>query len=53
MADEVTGQEATDLRFVVAVRDRAHLEAVLGNLKRVPSVSNAQRVISGVNASAG
>jgi len=53
MADEVTGQEATDLRFVVAVRDRAHLETVLGNLKRVPSVSNAQRVISGVNASAG
>ena len=53
MADEVTGQEATDLRFVLTVRDRAHLEAVLGNLKRVPSVSNAQRVISGVNASAG
>ena len=50
MADEVTGQEATDLRFVVAVRDRNHLESVLGNLRRVPSVTSAQRVISGVAA---
>jgi guanosine-3',5'-bis(diphosphate) 3'-pyrophosphohydrolase len=47
MADEVTGQEATDLRFVVTVRDTHHLDTVLGNLRRVPSVANAQRVVSG------
>ena len=48
MADEVSGQEATDLRFVFTVRDKAHLDAVLGNLRRVPAVLQAQRVISGV-----
>ena len=48
MADEVTGQEALDLRFVFSVRDKAHLDAVLGNLRRVPAVLQAQRVVSGV-----
>ena len=48
MADEVSGQEATDLRFLFTVRDKAHLETVLGNLRRVPSVLQAQRVVSGV-----
>ena len=52
MADEVSGQEATDLRFVFTVRDKAHLEAVLGNLRRVPAVLQAQRVISGVGREA-
>ncbi len=53
MADEVSGQqEAFDLRFVIAVRDLAHLEAVLGSLRRVPSVLQAQRVISGVGREA-
>jgi len=47
MADEVSGQEATDLRFVISVRDAHHLDTVLGNLRRLPSVANAQRVISG------
>jgi len=37
-------QEATDLRFVVAVRDRAHLDVALRNLRRTPSVLRAQRV---------
>ena len=46
MADEVSGQEATDLRFVIAVRDANHLDAVLRNLRRVPSVLQAQRVVS-------
>ena len=36
-------QEATDLRFVVAVRDRSHLEAALGNLRRTVSVLRAVR----------
>jgi len=48
MADEVSGQEATDLRFVFAVRDVQHLDLVLRNLRRVPSVLQAQRVVSGV-----
>jgi GTP pyrophosphokinase len=53
MADEVSGQqEAFDLRFVIAVRDLAHLEAILGSLRRVPSVLQAQRVISGVGREA-
>jgi len=47
MADEVTGQEALDLRFVFSVRDKAHLDAVLSNLRRVPAVLQAQRVVSG------
>lgn len=36
-------QDATDLRFVIAVRDRAHLETALRHLKRTPSVLRAQR----------
>ena len=48
MADEVTGQEALDLRFVFSVRDKEHLDAVLSNLRRVPAVLQAQRVVSGV-----
>jgi GTP pyrophosphokinase len=44
MNDEA-GQDATDLRFVIAVRDRAHLETVLRNLKRTPSVLRAQRAM--------
>ena len=37
MGDE-KAQDATDLRFVVAVRDRAHLDAAMRDLKRTPSV---------------
>jgi len=46
MADEVSGQEATDLRFVISVRDTDHLESVMRNLRRVPSVLQARRVMS-------
>ena len=37
-------QTATDLRFLIAVRDRTHLADVLRSLKRTPSVLKAQRV---------
>ncbi len=36
-------QNATDIRFTVAVRDRVHLAAVLRSLKRTASVARAQR----------
>ena len=36
-------QEATDLRFVVAVRDAAHLDVALRNLRRTASVLRAER----------
>ena len=47
MSDEVTGLETTDLRFVIAVRDTLHIEAVLRNLRRVPAVMKAQRITTG------
>ena len=37
-------QEAADLRFVIAVRDRAHLDVALRNLRRTSSVLRAERV---------
>ena len=37
-------QDATDLRFIVEVRDTAHLETVLKNLRRTSSVLTAERV---------
>ncbi|MEK9952613.1 MAG: bifunctional (p)ppGpp synthetase/guanosine-3',5'-bis(diphosphate) 3'-pyrophosphohydrolase [Curvibacter sp.] len=40
-------QETTDLRFVVAVRDRVHLAGVLRTLKRTPSVLRARRASAG------
>ncbi|MBS0391525.1 MAG: bifunctional (p)ppGpp synthetase/guanosine-3',5'-bis(diphosphate) 3'-pyrophosphohydrolase [Proteobacteria bacterium] len=58
IASELAGSEAdivrvdmddamdtTDLRFVVAVRDLAHVEAVLRNLRRTHSVLRAFRVL--------
>jgi GTP pyrophosphokinase len=36
-------QETTDLRFVIAVRDRSHLDQALRNLRRTPSVLRARR----------
>lgn len=42
MDDEIS-QDATDLRFVIAVRDRHHVEIALRNLRRTPSVLKAQR----------
>lgn len=38
-------QDATDLRFVIAVRDRAHLDLVLKNLRRTASVLTAERML--------
>ncbi len=43
-------QDASDLRFVVAVRDTAHLETALRNLRRTPSVLRAERSSNSVNA---
>ena len=37
-------QEALDMHFVIAVRDRAHLDTALRNLRRTPSVLRTQRV---------
>jgi GTP pyrophosphokinase len=42
MEDE-TAQEATDLRFIIAVRDTNQLDIALRNLRRTPSVIMAQR----------
>jgi GTP diphosphokinase / guanosine-3',5'-bis(diphosphate) 3'-diphosphatase len=42
MGDE-KAQDATDLRFLVAVRDRTHLDSVMRILKRTPSVMKVQR----------
>ena len=44
--DESSGDETIELRFVVAVRDLAHLESVLRSLRRTSSVSQARRVVS-------
>jgi GTP pyrophosphokinase len=40
-------QDATELRFGVAVRDRVHLATVLRNVKRTPSVLRVQRAKPG------
>ncbi len=45
--DDDRAQDATDLRFVIAVRDRNHLDAVLRNLRRTGSVMNARRIRPG------
>ena len=44
MDDEVA-MDTIDLRFVVAVRDQAHLETALRNLRRAPSVLRASRIL--------
>jgi GTP diphosphokinase / guanosine-3',5'-bis(diphosphate) 3'-diphosphatase len=47
-------QDATDLRFVISVRDRSHLDLVLKNLRRTTSVLTAERMLpNGSNASSG
>jgi GTP diphosphokinase / guanosine-3',5'-bis(diphosphate) 3'-diphosphatase len=37
--------DATDLRFVIVVRDRTHLDVVLKNLRRTSSVLTAERML--------
>ena len=44
---EESAQDATDLRFVIAVRDRTHLEAAMRMVKRTPAVMRVQRVRPG------
>jgi len=44
MSDE-TPHDSTDLRFVIAVRDRAHLDAVLRAVRRTPSVLTISRTV--------
>ncbi|MDR2154596.1 MAG: bifunctional (p)ppGpp synthetase/guanosine-3',5'-bis(diphosphate) 3'-pyrophosphohydrolase [Burkholderiaceae bacterium] len=44
MTDEAA-QEALELRFVIAVRDHAHLDAVLRALRRAQSVLRATRIV--------
>ncbi len=46
-------QDASDLRFVISVRDRAHLEQALRHLKRTPAVLRAVRVTSAAYAGGG
>ncbi|MBS0454906.1 MAG: bifunctional (p)ppGpp synthetase/guanosine-3',5'-bis(diphosphate) 3'-pyrophosphohydrolase [Proteobacteria bacterium] len=42
---EEAPQDSTDLRFVIAVRDRTHLDAVLRAVRRTPSVLSAVRTV--------
>ena len=44
MADEAA-QDALDLHFVIAVRDKTHLESVLRTLRRTHSVLRASRIM--------
>ncbi|MBC7436821.1 MAG: bifunctional (p)ppGpp synthetase/guanosine-3',5'-bis(diphosphate) 3'-pyrophosphohydrolase [Bdellovibrionales bacterium] len=44
MGDEGV-QDTMDIRFVIAVRDRIHLDTVLRNVKRTPSVLRAVRAM--------
>jgi guanosine-3',5'-bis(diphosphate) 3'-pyrophosphohydrolase len=46
MVDEVSGKEATDLRFLISVQDFTHLQSVLSSLQRLPAVSKASRAFS-------
>jgi len=43
MPDEVKGQETTELRFVISVRDLDHLDSVMRNLGWIPSVTQVRR----------
>ncbi|MES2980526.1 MAG: bifunctional (p)ppGpp synthetase/guanosine-3',5'-bis(diphosphate) 3'-pyrophosphohydrolase [Pseudomonadota bacterium] len=47
MAQE-SPQDAADLRFGVAVRDRVHLAAVIRQVKRTPTVLRVQRIKPGL-----
>lgn len=41
--DDETALDTIDLRFVIAVRDQAHLESALRNLRRTPAVLRVSR----------
>ena len=40
-----TAQDTAELRFVLSVRDLQHLEAVMRQLKRTPSVIKVERLL--------
>ena len=42
--DDEAALDTTDLRFIVAVRDQAHLELALRNLRRTQAVLRAARI---------
>jgi GTP diphosphokinase / guanosine-3',5'-bis(diphosphate) 3'-diphosphatase len=42
--DSESGENTADLRFMIGVRDLAHLQSVLRNLSRTPTVLRAQRI---------
>lgn len=44
--DEVGERETLDLRFIITVRDRSHLESVLRALRRTTSVVGARRRVA-------
>jgi GTP diphosphokinase / guanosine-3',5'-bis(diphosphate) 3'-diphosphatase len=44
--DSEVGAPTADLRFVINLRDTAHLDTVLRTLSRTPTVLRAQRVVS-------
>jgi GTP diphosphokinase / guanosine-3',5'-bis(diphosphate) 3'-diphosphatase len=48
--DDERSQDATDLRLVVSVRDRTHLEAVMRNVRRTPLVMRVQRIRPGATS---
>ncbi|MCZ2497515.1 RelA/SpoT family protein [Xylophilus sp. Kf1] len=48
MGDEA-GLDTTDLRFVIEVRDSAHLDAAMRNLARTSSVLRTRRVLPATN----
>ncbi|MDP3618539.1 MAG: bifunctional (p)ppGpp synthetase/guanosine-3',5'-bis(diphosphate) 3'-pyrophosphohydrolase [Ramlibacter sp.] len=43
-------QDAADLRLIIAVRDKSHLDAALRILKRTPSVMKVQRIRPGLSS---
>lgn len=43
--DDKGSQDAIDLRFIVAIRDRQHLDGVLRSLRRMPEVLKAARAL--------
>ncbi|HSW17715.1 MAG TPA: TGS domain-containing protein, partial [Ramlibacter sp.] len=45
--DDERAQDAADLRFVVSVRDRTHLESAMRTVRRTPAVLRVQRVRPG------
>ena len=43
--DDESAMQTTELRFILSIHDRAQLEAALRNLRRLPPVIKAQRIL--------